>query len=272
MESDQKKIRIDLLLVKLGIATSRNKAQQLIDSKSVLLKKNHDWVPVQDSSLKVDEETSTESIQVNASPETKFVSRSGAKLEAALSRLNLVPRDWFCLDVGQSTGGFTQCLVEAGAAQVIGVDVGRGQLEPGLQNHPKIKSIEGLDARKLQGSMEFKNLVAEFSAEFRSASLVDVATQVFDLCVVDCSFISTLSLTDFLHPWSRRFLILVKPQFEMGKDFKIRDSESSEMEQILKDRFTAAWLAKGFQKSQFFKSAVKGKEGTQEYFFYTEDV
>lgn len=128
----------------------------------------------------------------------RFVSRGGEKLEGALEDLRLDVRDWNCLDIGASTGGFTDCLLQNGARQVVALDVGRGQLHSRLRNDSRVTVHEGINARELQPSL---------------------LTEPIQLIVADVSFISLrLLLPAFLLSCpTAQWLLLVKPQFEIGR-------------------------------------------------------
>jgi len=147
-------MRIDQLLGERGLATSRSQAQRLIAAgvrwrpgegapwKRVV--KNGDEVPAQAQ------------IELLDIAEARYVSRGGLKLEGALATTGLRVAGWSCLDVGQSTGGFTDCLLQAGAARVVGVDVGSGQVHPRIRADERVTCIEGVNARELDAS----NLIA----------------------------------------------------------------------------------------------------------------
>ena len=153
---------------------------------------------------------------ISSTPENRYVSRGGLKLEAALAFLlshyhwnaitELRPDPLIALDIGISTGGFTDCLLQAGVPQVWGVDVGHGQLDPRLDQDPRVTHFEGLNARDL-------------SAQLQLALSADTVLPVFDLIVIDVAFIS---LKLILPPaWSLLgndgiLIALVKPQFELG--------------------------------------------------------
>lgn len=183
--------RLDVLVFERGYATSRTQAQALIRAGRVrvagaLLDKPGAQVPT-DAALEV------------SSP-PRYVSRGGDKLEAALTAFRVDPRDKVCLDVGSSTGGFTDCLLQHGARRVYAVDVGRGQLDWKLRNDPRVVVKEGLNARYLQPE--------------------DVGERV-DLAAVDVSFISLRlvlpPLAAIVRPGAD-VVALVKPQFEAGRD------------------------------------------------------
>jgi 23S rRNA (cytidine1920-2'-O)/16S rRNA (cytidine1409-2'-O)-methyltransferase len=194
MKSDEKGLRrqrLDLLLVARGLCVSRQEACRLIlagkvRAGEVRADKPGTRVPVE-TALSV------------ATPEHPFASRGGVKLRHALEAFGLNPQGRVCLDVGASTGGFTDCLLQAGAVRVIAVDVGYGQLAPRLRGDPRVTLLERTNIRHLDGSR----------LPCRP-----------DLAAVDVSFISlrlVLPVVARLVGPPRDILALVKPQFEVGK-------------------------------------------------------
>ena len=202
----------------------------------------------------------TVEIELADSAEVRFVSRGGLKLDGALGRVGLRVEGLRCLDVGQSTGGFTDCLLQRGAAQVVGVDVGQGQLHPRLRADARVVGVEKCNARELNAE------------RLRAAGGAD-AVPPFDLIVGDLSFISqTLvwpALVPLLSPQGR-MLMLVKPQFELqpehiGKGGLVRDPASyalvrSRMEQVCRDH--------GLTLEDYFESPITGGDGNREFFVY----
>ena len=244
------KTRADQLLVESGLAASRTAAQRLIAagrvswSGGVISKPAFDLAPKTELTVAID-------------PDDRFVSRGGLKLAGALAETGIEVRNKHCLDVGQSTGGFTDCLVQAGAAHVLGVDVGHGQLHRQLFGHPRITALEGINCRTLSQG----DLGAAFPA------------QGFDLIVGDVSFISmTLILPQLpaLLADHGDMLLLIKPQFEVGpgnvgKNGIVRDPALyGEVEKKLFDfcqnfRLTVkAWL----------NSPITGGDGNREFFIW----
>jgi 23S rRNA (cytidine1920-2'-O)/16S rRNA (cytidine1409-2'-O)-methyltransferase len=186
--------RIDKLLVDRGLAPTRTRAQALLMAGVVLV----------DDQL-VDKPSQTFSSQVNIrlkggdDAALKYVGRGGLKLEAALTEFQLDVQGLLCLDVGASTGGFTDCLLQHGARKVVAVDVGRNQLDWKLRNDPRVESREGVNARYL---------ARENFAE------------KFDLATIDVAFISATMILPAVVPFVTehgRIVTLIKPQFEVGK-------------------------------------------------------
>ncbi|HMT84504.1 MAG TPA: SAM-dependent methyltransferase, partial [Ottowia sp.] len=199
-------MRADQLLVERGLAASRSQAQRLIASGARW------WAPDGWRVLaKSDDLPPGAQIELQDAAEARYVSRGGLKLEGALATAGVAVAGRRCLDVGQSTGGFTDCLLQHGAARVVGVDVGHGQLHPRLRADPRVQALEGVNARHLDASL----LIAAGAGQTVARGLFDAD---FDLIVGDLSFISlTLvlpALAALLAP-AGELLLLVKPQFEL---------------------------------------------------------
>ncbi|MCE8025000.1 TlyA family RNA methyltransferase [Billgrantia aerodenitrificans] len=194
--------RLDQLLVSQGLARSRTRAQRLI---------RHGRVSLAESGkiLSKPGEKLPEGVRlaVTEDPEERYVSRAGLKLEALVAALELDLTDRLVLDVGQSTGGFTDCALAFGARHVIGIEVGHGQLDPELRGDPRVTCLEGLNARAMHDEPRLHDALAAQSAAAP------------DIVVMDVSFISqTLILpqiAQLLRPGGE-LLSLVKPQFEVG--------------------------------------------------------
>lgn len=182
------KIRIDQLLVKRGLLESRETAQRLILARKILV----NGLPAEKASQNVAEDASIEIIEG-----LKYVSRGGLKLEAALDAFAVDVKDRIAIDIGASTGGFTDCLLQKGAKRVYAVDVGYGQFAWKLREDPRVNVIERTNARYLT--------VEEFA-------------EPIDIAVVDVSFISALKILDPLINITKEAIILLKPQFEAGPD------------------------------------------------------
>jgi 23S rRNA (cytidine1920-2'-O)/16S rRNA (cytidine1409-2'-O)-methyltransferase len=188
-----KRERIDKLLVELGFADSRTKAQALVMSGVVLVNEKR----IEKSSQ---EFLPTDKVRIKGkSDEIKYVGRGGLKLEKALSEFHIQPNEFVCLDVGASTGGFTDCLLQSGAKRIVTVDVGTNQLVWKLRNDERVEVRENVNARYLKPE--------DFSEKF-------------DLIVMDVSFISVTkilpALKDLLAA-NGKIIVLIKPQFEVGK-------------------------------------------------------
>lgn len=189
----EKRERIDKLLVELGLAESRAKAQALVMAGVVL---------VDEKRVEKPSETFAPSAEFRIkgqSPESRYVGRGGLKLEKALTEFGVDPTGFVCLDVGASTGGFTDCLLQHGARKVYTVDVGTNQLAWKIRTDERVVARENVNARELE------------PADFGEA---------FDLVVMDVSFISVTKILPVLRPLMKgdgRLIVLIKPQFEVGK-------------------------------------------------------
>lgn len=243
-------LRADALLVQLGLANSRTQAQRWIAEGRVSL----DGKIIAKPSLEFPPETR---LTVEADENDRFVSRGGLKLAGALAKTGLDVAGKCCLDVGQSTGGFTDCLLQAGARHVVGVDVGHEQLHPRLQVDPRVTVFEGVNCRSLA-----------------AADLADaMPANGFDLIVGDVSFISmTLVLPQLpnLLAANGDLLLLIKPQFEvgpgkLGKGGIVRDvALFAEVEDKL--RKIATHL--GLTVEAWLDSPIAGGDGNREFFIW----
>lgn len=183
--------RLDVEMVRRGIVTSRARATDLIGEGQVLVS---GAIATKASRLVAPDEP----IELRSPP--RFVSRGGLKLDAALERFGVGVAGRRCLDAGSSTGGFTDCLLERGAAEVVAVDVGRGQLDARLRADPRVRVLEGVNARTL------------------APALVGAPVEVV---TADLSFISLAAVAPALTAVATpdaEFVFLVKPQFEAGPD------------------------------------------------------
>jgi len=240
------KKRLDQLLFDRGLAESREKAHALILAGQVLVDGQRSDKPGR---------SVLESARIEVGQRMPYVSRGGFKLAAALDRFKIDPTGLECLDVGASTGGFTDCLLQRGAAHVWALDVGHGQLDWNLRNDPRVVVREGVNARHLQ------------PADF---------PRPFDLAVCDASFISATMLVPAIAPLLAPvgvMIVLVKPQFEagkgqVGKGGIVRDPQ---MHQAACDRVRAAVEALGFS-ADIMASPIEGAEGNREFLLYARPV
>jgi 23S rRNA (cytidine1920-2'-O)/16S rRNA (cytidine1409-2'-O)-methyltransferase len=241
-------VRADQMLVERGLAASRSQAQRLI-AAGVQWRAGGGWKPVAKNG---DELPPSAELQLLDDAESRYVSRGGLKLEGALRATGITVAGLRCLDVGQSSGGFTDCLLQQGAAQVTGVDVGHGQLHEKLRRDPRVLAIEKVNARELSAG--------QVGADF-------------DLVVGDLSFISLTLVLPALVPLLKpqgRLLMLVKPQFELqpgqiGKGGLVKDAALyPEVEQ----RIRAACTALGLTVMEYFESPITGGDGNREFFVH----
>lgn len=245
-------MRADQLLVERGLAASRAQAQRLIAAGAQWrlgtgafrrVAKNGDEVPEGAELVLLDD------------AEARYVSRGGLKLEGALKAAGWDVSGCRCLDVGQSTGGFTDCLLQQGAAQVVGIDVGHAQVHPRIREDHRVVCIEGVNAREL----------------VLGDDRIPDAAQGFDLLVGDVSFISLTLVLPGVVPLLKpggRLLMLVKPQFELqpgqvGKGGIVRDAALYAQVQA---RIREACAALGLQVQAWLDSTIEGGDGNREFF------
>jgi 23S rRNA (cytidine1920-2'-O)/16S rRNA (cytidine1409-2'-O)-methyltransferase len=245
------KSRLDKLLVERGLAASRERAQALILAGKVL---------VNEQKLeKAGAQVADESVIRLLGEDLKYVSRGGLKLERALEHWNISVEGKVCVDVGASTGGFTDCLLQHGAARVIAVDTGYGQMDFKLRQDPRVRLLEKTNARYL--TPEALGEIADFVAmdvSFISATLVLPA-------VIEASFPGS---SEEWH--GREIIVLVKPQFEAGREFVgkggiVRD-DSAQMAAV--EKVKAALLTVGAKKTDAIESPILGMEGNREFLLY----
>ncbi|MGI8786507.1 MAG: TlyA family RNA methyltransferase [Pyrinomonadaceae bacterium] len=238
-----KKERVDKLLIDFGFADSLPKAKALIMSGVVLVNERR----VENASETFSREAK---IRIKGfSNENKYVGRGGLKLERALEELHICSSEYICLDVGASTGGFTDCLLQNGAKKVVAVDAGTNQIDWKLRSDSRVEVRENTNARYLK---------AEDFAE------------KFDLIVMDVSFISATKILPALVPLLKengRIIVLIKPQFEVGKGEVgasgiVRDK--AKHKQVI-ERINAFAKTCGLKNSGVIDSPITGAEGNKEF-------
>lgn len=249
-------MRADQLLVERGLAASRSQAARLIaGGLRWRVRGSAAWRQVAKNG---EELPDAAELELADTAEARYVSRGGLKLEGALRASGVRAQGKRCLDVGQSTGGFTDCLLQHGAAQVVGVDVGHGQLHAKLRDDARVLAVEKVNARAL-------------SAQDLAAAGDSGAP--FDLVVGDLSFISLTLVLPALVPLlapSGELLLLVKPQFELqpgqiGKGGIVRDSALyAQVEQRIRD----ACAQLGLRVAGWLDSAIVGGDGNREFFVH----
>jgi 23S rRNA (cytidine1920-2'-O)/16S rRNA (cytidine1409-2'-O)-methyltransferase len=258
-------MRADQLLVSQGLAPTRSAAQRLIASGAVRWNSPKGWAVPKKAGEDLPEDCT---LEVTDDAELRFVSRGGLKLAGALDRCHLDPSGADCLDIGQGTGGFTDVLLQRGARRVVGVDVGRGQLNQRLVADPRVETFEGINAREIGGWAEAPP--ADAAAQAFEATL---PPEGFAIVVADVSFIT---LTHVLPAVARccapggNALLLVKPQFELqpadiGKGGKVTGANAYiRVQQRIRD----ACAALGLTVHDYFRSPVDGGDGNHEFFVW----
>ena len=234
--------RIDKLLVDRGLAGSRTKAQALVMAGAVLV----------DEQL-VDKPSETyppdANIRIKDSANPRYVSRGGIKLEDALREFRIDVTGLLCLDVGASTGGFTDCLLQKGARKVVAVDVGHNQLDWKIRNDPRVEVREGVNARYLNPT--------------------DFDTR-FDLATIDVSFISLTKILPSVVPLltdGGRIIVLVKPQFEVGKGEVGKGGivKDPSQHQRVVNQVNSVAESLGLKVEGVMESPIKGADGNIEF-------
>ena len=248
-------MRLDQCIVQQELAASRTLAQKLITTGAVEVRIAGVWKAITKPSFQLEEPFH---IRLISDKTPQYVSRAGEKLEGALKRTALSVRGLLALDVGQSTGGFTDCLLQADVDHVVGIDVGHDQLSAKIASHPKVTAYEGVNARSIEQGFFDRD-----------------APNGFDLLVMDVSFISqTLILpcvSQFLRPGGK-LVSLVKPQFEVGKDGIgkggiVRDPA---LYHGVQNKMIHCAESAGFSILDYFESSIQGGDGNTEFFLYAE--
>ena len=239
-------VRLDALLVQQGLAPSRTVAQRLIEAGRVSV----NCETVLKPALLLPENAK---LAVAPATNAEYVSRGGLKLAGALLHTGIDVHGRDCLDIGQSTGGFTDCLLQHDAAKVVGIDVGHGQLHPSMAADSRVESHEGINARSLQKSA--------------------LAGRQFDLIVGDVSFISlTLILPQLPHLLTKLgdLLLLVKPQFEVGPEHIGKGGIVTDpmLYSTVRDKLTACCTDHHLTVLDWFDSPITGTDGNHEFFLH----
>ncbi|MGO9126632.1 MAG: TlyA family RNA methyltransferase [Terriglobales bacterium] len=242
------KTRLDKLIFERGLAASRERAQAMILAGKVLV----DGQKIEKAGAGVGADAEIRLL----GEDLKYVSRGGLKLEKALEHWKIDVKGRVCLDIGTSTGGFTDCLLQHGAARVIAVDTGHGQIDFGLRQDPRVRLLEKANARYLT---------------------CEQLGEVVDFIAMDVSFISaTLVLPAVIAaafpvpPVERRMVVLVKPQFEVGRGLVgkggiVRD-EAAQLAAVEKVRL--GLVGQGCARTAVINSPILGAEGNREFLLY----
>jgi 23S rRNA (cytidine1920-2'-O)/16S rRNA (cytidine1409-2'-O)-methyltransferase len=257
-------VRADQLLVHRGLAASRSQAQRLIDS-GVRKLTREGWKAVSKS----DDLLEDTELELLNSQEAKYVSRGGLKLEGALLKSGVSAQGKLCLDIGQSTGGFTDCLLQHGANGVVGVDVGHAQLHLRLREDERVICLEKINARELNAT----DLIAKYSIIAGGKGIFSSKKMAFDLLVGDVSFISQTLLVDRfadLLQAGADVLMLVKPQFELqpGDLAKGGIVKDAALYDKVEARIRESYAKAGLQVKNYFESPISGGDGNREFFVH----
>jgi len=245
------KLRLDKLLLERGLAGSRERAQSLILAGKVLV----NGQKIEKSGAPVDREAEVRLL----GEDLKYVSRGGLKLEKAFEHWKINVTGKICLDVGASTGGFTDCLLQYGAARVIAIDTGHGQIDFRLRQDPRVRLLEKTNARYLTREQISESIdFIAMDVSFISATLVLPA-------VVAAAFPQSPSERS-----GRKIVVLVKPQFEVGREQVgkggIVRNEAAQMAAVEKVRQTLVGL--GCRQTDVVDSPILGAEGNREFLLY----
>jgi 23S rRNA (cytidine1920-2'-O)/16S rRNA (cytidine1409-2'-O)-methyltransferase len=252
------KLRLDKLLVDRGLAASRERAQALILAGKVLV----DDQKLEKSGAQVEEDVLIRLL----GEDLKYVSRGGLKLERALEHWHIDVEGKICLDAGASTGGFTDCLLQHGAARVIAVDTGYGQMDFKLRQDPRVRLLEKTNARYLTDQhLTDPRLTHQRIVEKVELIVIDVAFISATLVlppVVNAAFPKSLE-----ERHGRQVIVLVKPQFEAGREFVgkggiVRD-EAAQLAAVEKVR--SAVLELSCAHTDVIDSPILGAEGNREF-------
>jgi len=239
------KVRLDSLLIERGLVTTRQQAIGLILSGNILV----DGIKIEKAGKAVPEDA-----EIVVKETLRYVGRGGLKLEEAIRSFNLNVKDKSAIDIGASTGGFTDCLLQHGAKKVYAVDVGYGQLHWRLRQDPRVINIEKTHILKLDWRL--------------IQDPIDIAT-------VDLSFISVTRIFPVLCEHlqqSATVIILVKPQFEVGKGEVGKGGIVRDKDKIQKavDKVISHAVKAGFKVRGLINSPITGQKGNIEYLLYIE--
>jgi 23S rRNA (cytidine1920-2'-O)/16S rRNA (cytidine1409-2'-O)-methyltransferase len=249
------KIRIDKLLVERGLVASRERAQSMLLAGRVLV----DGQKVEKAGASVSADVEIRLL----GEDLKYVGRGGLKLEAALERWKIDLTGRTCMDVGASTGGFTDCMLQHGAAEVVAVDTGYGQIAARLRTDLRVKLLENTNARYLTQE-KLRAAAASGAVSFVAADVSFISVTLILPAVVEAITAA--------NPGQREFVILVKPQFEVGRERVgkggiVRDAEA---QQDAVKRVSASVKELGGRTLDVVDSPILGAEGNREFLLHAE--
>lgn len=248
-------MRLDQYLVQSKNIESRTKAQDLIINKNVFV--NNQLITKPSHII-----STNDIVEIRNQELIKYVSRAGLKLEAALIKIGAELKNKTILDIGQSTGGFTDCCLSFGADTVVGIDVGENQLHEKIRSNPKVRFFEKLNIKNINDNTNFHKCVPN---------------QGFDFIVCDVSFISLTHVIPNVFKFLKagaEFLFLVKPQFECGPENLDKNGivKNKKIYIEIQNNITQLVKAELGQVLDYFESALPGKEGNAEFFIYGRRV
>jgi 23S rRNA (cytidine1920-2'-O)/16S rRNA (cytidine1409-2'-O)-methyltransferase len=255
------KVRIDKLLVERGLVPSRERAQAMVLSGRVLVNEQK----IEKAGASVDPDAAIRLL----GDDLKYVGRGGLKLEAALEHWKVDLTGRTCMDIGASTGGFTDCMLQHGAREVIAVDTGYGQIHARLRSDPRVKLLEKTNARFLKHA----DLAQAESAS--AGSGVPITFIAIDVAFISVTLVLPAVLESAFAPTAaaqREAVILIKPQFEVGRDLVgkggiVRD-EKAQQAAALKVRQKVEEL--GGKNIELMESPILGMEGNREFLLHAE--
>ena len=242
--------RLDKLLVERGHAQSRERAQALILAGRVLVEEQRVDKP--------GTPVSSEAALRMLGGDLRYVSRGGLKLERALAHWSIAVEDVACADVGASTGGFTDCLLQQGAASVLAIDTGYGQIAEKLRRDARVRLLERTNARLL---------------EPHSLAAHGISLVAMDVSFISATLVLPAVLAALAEPggrWTGELVLLIKPQFEAGREHVGKGGivRTEEARQLAIHRVTAAALELGGEELEIIDSPIRGMEGNHEYLLH----
>ena len=254
------KTRLDKLLVDRGHAQSRERAQALILAGRVLVGASEEAVQRVD---KPGTSVAYDAIVRMLGGDLKYVSRGGLKLERALAHWSLNVQNLACCDVGASTGGFTDCLLQHGAQSVLAIDTGYGQIADSLRRDPRVSLLERTNARLLE----------PHSLARHSSDVPPIRFIAMDVSFISATLVLPAVLAALGPPgaaWRGELVLLIKPQFEAGREHVGKGGivRTEEARQLAIDRVTSAARALGGLDLDRIDSPIRGMEGNHEYLLY----
>ena len=249
------KLRLDKLILQRGLATSRERAQALVLAGRVLVNEQK----IEKSGASVDDEAVIRIL----GDEMPFVSRGGLKLARALDHWHIDVRDKICIDIGASTGGFTDCLLQHGAAQVIAVDTGYGQIDMKLRSDPRVRLLEKTNARYLTAEQIWPDAAQRSPIRLIAMDVSFISATLVLPAVVQCA-------RSRIGCGAVELVMLVKPQFEVGRENVgkggiVRDPDAHEM---AVNRVSAKVAELGGEGIEVIDSPILGVEGNREFLLH----